>query len=819
MFDRDRAEKLDALLDIAEQTNDRDLEVKVLREMQAMKSQLNADISSKKPKDTFTVPEKIPFKTGGSAATSAPMPANPVTDIAGMVGKVATAAGGKLAELKTASDLETEAKIRALEQSNPALAAQISEMSPLERFGVGYGMGTNDVMRGTGVADTAAGRMVDANPDDTSVTDKSLTDTSGAASAGQILGQAMPFVAAGLGLSKIPGPVLRTAASGLLGGAEGAIISAGTGQSGQEQVKNSLVGAGIGIAAEAIPIIGPAIAAFVSRRLGRPVEPEQLVQPTGDLTPEFSQFLNEQRLDPAAVIAQAQSEAGVARSFAEAAPRTPDQLEAMNGLDIPAAMAAVDPQAIQNYVDAGIDIADIPLAAVTRDVRVRELSAQLSAIGGSEARAQAIRLADAVRNTARQTIEEAGGSMEVGKFSENTLNSMRAARETIYQAENAAYTMLGQKIDQKLASLPGVAVRAPQLKSQLIEKAKKLRETGLSKVEAKTLKIISGKPSYQDIDNLRRDIGGSIGAMPRGLYANQDQATLKNLYGQLQEAQNKFARGLVGGDDLKMAQEISKQRHALQDQIEFFGQNDGLGSMVAKLNQVAGGANRVDYAQFDRVMENIPEQYRKGALATIMNQSLKISPDIGADKMAAGNFANMWSNIRGDSALNSRVRTVLGNDSYQAFDKLAGMAQGVSRALGGKQTGIAREVLRDFYKPSGVIGKLTKAMRMGGVATGTPGAGAAATVVDGVTALAQAGNSDAAGNVTMMISSPTFMKAAIEAARNPTSADAKALSAQLMKTKAANKFMDAATADARKQIIAAGGIPIWLMTKDDEENK
>ena len=63
------------------------------------------------------------------------------------------------------------------------------------------------------------------------------------------------------------------------------------------------------------------------------------------------------------------------------------------------------------------------------------------------------------------------------------------------------------------------------------------------------------------------------------------------------------------------------------------------------------------------------------------------------------------------------------------------------------------------------------------------------------------------------------MKAAIEAARNPTAADAKALSAQLMKTKAANDFMSAASADARKQIIAAGGIPLWLMTKDDSEEQ
>lgn len=767
-----------------------------------------------------TQQEPMPAPAAQEVQPPAPQPAPPAArPITQNIGTPGALAAQSITQAVEQSNIKSEQQWAELEKTNPYLAAQIRAMGPGERALVGMGMGLNDLARGTGLADTRAGQYMGFIPGSTQDTDRPLTDISGAATAGQIVGQAAPFMVPGAAISNVASIPGRIALGGALGATEGAVIQRGTEQSGQEQVKGALVGAGIGIAAEAVPIVGPALAAAVSRRIGRPVAPQQLVRETGELTPEFRQYLDSEGITPEQAIREAQSETGTATAFAEAAPTTAAGLENLQRIDIPAALAAVNPRLVKNYVDAGINIEDIPLAAVSRNNQVADMSAQLAAIPGSLAKDQALKLADAVRNTARQTIEEAGGSMQTGQFSEKTLNSMRSARETIYQAENDAYTRLGQQIDARLASMPPLSVRAPGLKSELIEKAKKLRETGLSAVEAATLKVLSGKPSYYDIDNLRRDIGGSIGAMPRGLYATQDQATLKRLYGQLQDAQNNFARGLVGSDELRIAQDISKQRHALQDQIEFFGQNDGLGSMVAKLGQVATGARNVDYAQFDRVMSNIPEQYQKGALATVMNQALKISPDTSAEAMRSGAFAGMWSNIRGDAALNSRVKKILGDDSYEAFDKLADMAKGVSRALGGKPTGVAAVALREFDKPNGIASKLSRAMRLSSTATGVPGGSQAAAAVDGVAAIAQAGDNSAINNVTRLISSPTFMKAAVEAARNPAAADAKALSAQLMKTKAANDFMSAASADARKQIIAAGGIPLWLMTKDDSEEQ
>lgn len=364
-------------------------------------------------------------------------PVQVVANVAGLFNLATMQSSAQnLSRIKTQADQEAAVKMAELEKTNPYHAAQIKATPGWEKALIGVGMGMNDIARVTGLAGTSAGQAMGFMPENTQATDQPLIDTSTAASAGQIAGQAAPFIPLGLGTSSFSSIPLRVSASGTLGATEGAAISRGTEQSGQEQVKSGLIGAGIGIAAESIPILGPVIAASISRRLGKTIAPEQLVLPDGQLTPEFSQYLDSQGITPEQAIAQAQTEANTARTFAESAPRTPDDLEALKNLDIPAAMAQIDPRSVQNYIDAGIDIADIPVAAVTRNNRVRELSAQLAAIPGSETRDQALRLADAVRNTARQTIEEAGGSMAAGEFSERTLNAMRATRETLYQSEN-----------------------------------------------------------------------------------------------------------------------------------------------------------------------------------------------------------------------------------------------------------------------------------------------------------------------------------------------------------------------------------------------
>jgi hypothetical protein len=140
---------------------------------------------------------------------------------------------------------KAEAAMVQLQQTNPALAAQIAEMSPIESFLVGTGRGFTDIGRGIGLVDEAGATEEAAF--------QALADQSQAAGAGQILGQAAPFIPLGLGAGALASTPARIAASSAVGGLEGGTIAAGTGG---DVVEGALIGAAIGGGAEAaLPLL------------------------------------------------------------------------------------------------------------------------------------------------------------------------------------------------------------------------------------------------------------------------------------------------------------------------------------------------------------------------------------------------------------------------------------------------------------------------------------------------------------------------------------------------------------------------------------
>ena len=195
-------------------------------------------------------------------------------------------------------------------------------------------------------------------------------------------------------------------------------------------------------------------------------------------------------------------------------------------------------------------------------------------------------------------------------------------------------------------------------------------------------------------------------------------------------------------------------------------------SIAAQLSTLAKKSTAEDAATIYNYLNDLDSEvnFNKEDAKAMINQAI-----------AEGKtFNSVWTNISNDKELSGRFKKTIGENEFLALSKISDMEKGVSRAIGKPPQN---------YSSGSILKKL------------------------------YSGDESSMKNVSAMISSPTFMKAAIEAARNPTAADAKALSAQLMKTKAANDFMSAASADARKQIIAAGGIPLWLMTKDDSEEQ
>ena len=172
-----------------------------------------------------------------------------------------------------------------------------ADLSTFERFAVGAGRGMTTLARGVGLADP-----------ESEVTTKAfnrLTDDSTAATIGEIVGEAAPFLAAaplaGAGLATGAGRVIipqaaklggKIAGSAALGATEGGLITKGRGGDvGQTSVGAATGGVLAGSIEALMPVIGR-LGSKVFQRLGRtPKGP--LLTPDGAPTAELQQALSE----------------------------------------------------------------------------------------------------------------------------------------------------------------------------------------------------------------------------------------------------------------------------------------------------------------------------------------------------------------------------------------------------------------------------------------------------------------------------------------------------------------------------------------------
>jgi hypothetical protein len=167
-----------------------------------------------------------------------------------------------------------------LREVNPLLADQIEEMGGFETFLVGFGKGIGDVGRGIGLLDQES-------PED-KASFQALKSTTRTAGAGELVGQAAPFVAPSLGVANIASLPARLAASGAIGASEGGILSAGQGRSGEDIVKSAGIGLILGVGGETLLPVVNSVGRKVLKKFGSKAN---VLTPDGVPTPEIQDAL------------------------------------------------------------------------------------------------------------------------------------------------------------------------------------------------------------------------------------------------------------------------------------------------------------------------------------------------------------------------------------------------------------------------------------------------------------------------------------------------------------------------------------------------
>jgi len=157
------------------------------------------------------------------------------------------------------------------------------EIGPIEALAIGMGRGFSTLARGVGI--------MDPEPEIVTKGIRALKeDRPYTTGAGEIIGEAAPFMIPGAGIARIGSMAGRVAAGGTLGGVEAATIAKGTGQ---DVVPAAGMGVSIGAGAEILfPVIGR-IGRKIFERIRGSVPEGAMLDAAGNPTPELQGALDE----------------------------------------------------------------------------------------------------------------------------------------------------------------------------------------------------------------------------------------------------------------------------------------------------------------------------------------------------------------------------------------------------------------------------------------------------------------------------------------------------------------------------------------------
>lgn len=692
---------------------------------------------------------------------------------------------------------ERELAQQRLEQENPYLAQMIADMNPFEKALVGAGGGFNQLLAGMGLTEIG---------EDERKTFSALTDTSGAALAGQITSQAAPFAGAGLlaGSALKTAPlVARGAAQGAIGAAEGNIIARGTGGDTGDVVAGTVIGGALGPIAEvAGPAINRAARSLVQKIKGGPPS-GVLIDDAGRPTRELQSALDQSGKTFDELVSEA-TQGGSIESVVSAGRSGRKGAEIRAVEDV---AGTVNPETMAASERLGLG--DAPLAVVTDDAATQELGGIMAAIPASESSIKLNAYVEEFGRRADSLVEELGGSLDRGFVDQDLLTKMQSDIGRIKAVENVLYDRIRSEIGGD------TIVNAKPLKNLLSARARTLGgRKNLSKVEKDVLdRVEDGRITYASLDDIISNVGAAIGK-DTDEYSTVQSAKLADMYSNLSKMREGVAETFGQKNNLQRAKKIGAARFGLQEaSTSLFGKNLNK-SVFPMIDRSVKGLERGNVREFRATMELIPEKFRKPVAATMLNTALSGGQGQKAG-INSGQFSAWYSGLsKNETAMNELTKYV-GSDAMKRLEDVAKVAKGVAGVTSSRvKTGVASESLKRLNDIDGLVGKIYGAARK---AQYVPFAGSAAAAIGNTARLLSFEKTPAIDAAQSIMGSDKFGAAVREAAKNGVqSRRFKRLDSQLKRTPEYKNYIRLVNDDSKSRIAAMGLIP-WIASQEDEE--
>lgn len=528
---------------------------------------------------------------------------------------------------------------------------------------------------------------------------------------GEIVGQSAPFLPAGVvasGAKTLTGRVLGNAA---VGASEGAAVSMAEGESG------TVGGIQGGIAAGALEVLVPYIGRVLSRKVTN--LPENAIKPDGSLSEDAQKLLDDNGVNYEEVIKEAAEEQAQEAST-EGIQST---IESAAKSELKPSDIRPNKERIEALESFGLN--DAPIGAISDNKQVVSLAGGLASVPASLMSEERKTFVDKVAQAADGLILEMGGHSDMSQLSDNVLSTMKDTREGLYDVEKHIY-------DAVAAMVPNNRVNASSLSRYMRGIAEELGdESEMSALDKRILRISESNPKYALLDQLRKDIGASIGRTANAPYGNESTARLRDRYAKITELQERYIKEVNIGADVgqqwNVAKRLTQKRKDLEDNtVKLFG-SEFSKSLVPEASRAVKGLGKGDFRRFDEMMAALPKTQKEMVAVTALQEVFKGRN--GA--FSPLEFNNWYNGLRNNKAAKTRLERYLPDNGKRLRDFYIGTKGVADMQREFIPNGRIRAMLDDFDKQGGMLDKLTRtggklAAAEGATTTmGIPGVGAA----------------------------------------------------------------------------------------------
>lgn len=329
---------------------------------------------------------------------------------------------------------------------------------------------------------------------------------------------------------------------------------------------------------------------------------------------------------------------------------------------------------------------DLPADVFATNDLIRRAAGGARGIVGSADEANWLSTVVKAANTADTAIRKMA-SADLSEISENVSNALNVSQAQLKAQAKQLYREVEAAVPKQ------TKISTPKAVAVLEARAADLGGVGkLSTAERAMLNMLKaeGGMTYEWVKTMRSKLGREAFGV-EDAFPNLDKAQKRMLTATLGEDMLAAAEtygGQAARDALKAANRLTALQKGLETRITAAFGRDGYGSIANKLRGAITSGGRGDVAGLNRILNIIPDDLRKDAIGAAISELSRAKGGIAKGAMTASDtggfgfaeFANLYRNLRRNSAVYKTVTDTIGDEGKALMDDLFRVSRAITDA-------------------------------------------------------------------------------------------------------------------------------------------